>query len=72
MKKRCDQLEQEIAKLELEFGCNLEFGESEIKSEPVDVNQDMVEGGGKEASAGLTKEKAIGYAGMVCESERHD
>ena len=58
VKKRCDQLEQEIAKLELEFGCNPEFGESEIKSEPVDVDQDMVEGGGKEAWAGLTKEKA--------------
>ena len=58
VKKRCDQLEQEIAKLEMEFGCNLEFGESEIKSEPVDVDQEMFESGGKEAGAGLTKEKA--------------
>ena len=48
VKKRCDELEREIAKLELEFGSNSEFAKNEIKVEPIDVDQDMEIIGAKE------------------------
>ena len=54
-KKRCDELEEEIARLELQFGCNSEFVKSEIKLEPIDVNQDMECSG--EEEVGLGKEE---------------
>ena len=40
VKSRCDQLEREIAKLELELGPLSEFGQSGIKSEPIEPGQD--------------------------------
>ena len=40
VKSRCDQLEREIAKLELELGPFSEFGQSGIKSEPIEPGQD--------------------------------
>ena len=52
VKKRCDQLEEEIAKLELEFGNNLEFVKNEIKLEPIDM-----EGNGGEEERAVMKEK---------------
>ena len=40
VKSRCDQLEREIAKLELELGPFSESGQSGIKSEPIEPGQD--------------------------------
>ena len=57
VKSRCDQLEREIAKLELELGPFSEFGQSGIKSEPIEAGQDVWGSEVKDGEELLVKEE---------------
>ena len=57
VKSRCDQLEREIAKLELELGPLSEFGQSGIKSEPIEPGQDAWGSGVRDGEELLVKEE---------------
>ena len=57
VKSRCDQLEREIAKLELELGPFSESGQSGIKSEPIEPGQDAWGSGVRDGEELLVKEE---------------